>query len=434
MTIESEQNPTPKPAPPLHWPSVAQFVLSLLAALVAWGLAAMLGLTGIMQMNAAPEMAAFAETQMLFASGSLLVGAILLASAGLALLRILGRPVQVPVPFSRLGLTWARYLPPVLTPLVIGAGYLVVTYMRDWAWLLLPPIHILAVGLPVLWLVTIAVKNLPMGSSQRVSGLLGSGLTLGPAFSLVLEMAVLVLLVIGAGIIVAGQENIARELITIGSRLETARTERDMLTFRYAQKKEVAVIFTALAYIAGLVPLIEELVKPVGVWLLAGRRQTPAAGFTAGVLSGAAFALFENFALTQSIDEWPLITITRIGTAIVHITTTGMMGWALASAWQQRKYVRLSLVYLGAVLFHGLWNATAILDGVAPLFQDLHPDHWLAFLSPWLPYILGAYTLLAFTTLIMMRNKLAAPGQPSETPEETLAVEPAEAIKTLSPE
>ena len=68
------------------------------------------------------------------------------------------------------------------------------------------------------------------------------------------------------------------------------------------------VIFLGFATISVLVPIIEETFKPLGVWFLAGQKITPAQGFGFGVLSGAAFGLFENLGNTSSGGtDWALL-------------------------------------------------------------------------------------------------------------------------------
>jgi len=43
------------------------------------------------------------------------------------------------------------------------------------------------------------------------------------------------------------------------------------------------------------------------------------------------------------------------------------VGWGIASAWTQRRVLRLFFAYLGAVLMHAVWNSFALLMGFSPL-------------------------------------------------------------------
>jgi RsiW-degrading membrane proteinase PrsW (M82 family) len=99
------------------------------------------------------------------------------------------------------------------------------------------------------------------------------------------------------------------------------------------------------------------------VWALARSKITPAQGFSAGLISGAAFALVESlgYLATPSGSGWLGVVVGRTGTGLLHVTTTGLIGWALASAWEEKHYRRLVLAYLGAVGLHSFWNIFGLL-------------------------------------------------------------------------
>jgi RsiW-degrading membrane proteinase PrsW (M82 family) len=128
----------------------------------------------------------------------------------------------------------------------------------------------------------------------------------------------------------------------------------------------------ALIYIAVLVPAIEEIFKPIGVWLFAGKLE-PAQGLTLGALSGAGYALIETIGVTSQTSEWASLLFSRIGTGLLHITTSALMGGAIVLAWRERRYLRLLGSYFLAVLLHGLWNSLAIIftfSTLAELFEQ----------------------------------------------------------------
>jgi len=150
-------------------------------------------------------------------------------------------------------------------------------------------------------------------------------------------------------------------------------------------------IFGVFAFVAGLVPLIEEIFKPVGVWLLVGFDLSPAEGFTAGLISGTGYALFENFLVSGVGGDWAVTMSIRVGTSLLHVTTAGLMGWALAVAWRKKRYWILVLGYLLAVLLHAAWNTVAMLTAVPslPLLTG-YPETVLR------PVGVVAYVLLGF--------------------------------------
>jgi len=47
---------------------------------------------------------------------------------------------------------------------------------------------------------------------------------------------------------------------------------------------------------------------------------------------------------------------------------SGLTGWGLAKLWRDGKWGFMGLTTLGAFLLHGLWNALALISGVAPLY------------------------------------------------------------------
>jgi hypothetical protein len=170
------------------------------------------------------------------------------------------------------------------------------------------------------------------------------------------------------------------------------------------------VIMAVLAFGAVVVPLIEEAIKPIGVWLLAGRNLRPAEGFAAGVLSGAGFAFFESISITIGAEDWVTLVVVRIGTAFIHILTTGLTGWALALAWQGKGYLRLAFTYIGVVLIHGAWNALSLLTTFTVMSQELDISVnilTLPALPAVAPVILSVMAALAFGLILLINRRLA---------------------------
>ncbi len=130
------------------------------------------------------------------------------------------------------------------------------------------------------------------------------------------------------------------------------------------------VIFILLATMSAIVPLIEELLKPLAIWSLAGKNLTDREGFVAGLLCGAGFALMENllyFTGVSFAQDWIFMVIARAGTGVLHMLGSGLIGLGLARAWRRGKWAFMALMVVCAVGFHGVWNALAIGAGLAPL-------------------------------------------------------------------
>lgn len=363
--------PLETPAPPAgdrrtDWLSVAQFALSALAVLFLWGSAATLSALAVSDRLGMVSSLSGSMPATLLAAVSLVIGCLLLPSVYYAFRRIIGRPS------FQIGGPWLRWLRPTiwifLLPVVLGLGYWV-SAIPSLGWFLLPPLHVLAIGLPVYWLVYLAVRHLPLGHPQRLWGVLGSGLLMGPAFILVLEIGALMLYGLVAVVALMSQPQAIDQLNALMQHLQATPQAAPNLLMDFFQPyiTRPGVIFGAFSFAAVIVPLIEELFKPIGVWLLAGRGLTPAAGFAAGAISGAGYALFESLSLTADGASWVFVVVARFGTDIIHVLTAGLTGWALVLAWREKRYLRLAVTYLCAVAIHGLWNGLTVFSTLAGL-------------------------------------------------------------------
>jgi hypothetical protein len=285
---------------------------------------------------------------------------LLLPSAWYAMLRLIGRPVEEPGRLERLARSLTR---PVLLVLVI---ILVVLLGISF------PGREVGMGpcsrrctcwrsdcRSCCWLTWVG-EDLPTGSLQRSWGVFASGLVLGPLLTLAAELIAILGLVSGDHYLsmrpdllqeIDGPGRTAREFPRCAGAGPSADQTVPLPAGRY---------LPGFSFTAGIVPLIEELFKPVGVWLLAGRRLSPAEGFASGVISGAGFALFENLAFTSTGGEWTASVVLRMGTGLLHILTAGLTGWALALAWSHRRYLRLLVIFFCAVLLHAIWNGLAL--------------------------------------------------------------------------
>ena len=364
---------------------------------------------------------------LMIAVGLAACAVLLIPSAYYALLRVSGRPASQ---FPKL----PRFLRPTILiwalPLVLLLGYWIAGN-PSLSWLFLPILQILAIGLPALWLTYLAMRGLPLGSPQRLSGVFGSGLTLGPLLILGLETIALVAFGVIGFLYIANQPEMVEQFNRLAQLFQQgAGTEEELLRAILPWLVKPSIIFTLLVFAAVIVPLIEEAFKPIGVWLLAGFKLSPAAGFAAGALSGAGFAFFESLALTATGADWAASSVARIGTSVIHITNTGLMGWALALAWRERRYFNLALTYLTVVLVHGVWNGLAIVNLVDQVLVSegmtgAFPG-WSG-LASWLgssaPYILFGASLVMFTILLWMNARLRRSLPPVEMPAQPVTFE-----------
>jgi hypothetical protein len=336
-----------------------------------FSLAALLAALGFIQIFSQRQ--PWEELTMIFLlSGSMgFCGILLLPSVVYAGYGMVGKAINIP---SYLGRMWHPLLLIFFFPLVVFLGDQI-SRQAEVAWLALPPLHALAIGLPVLFLVYLGIRGLNGSSTQQKWGILGAGLILGPGIILVLELIALGGVALIGGVYLTTQPGLLEEITQVIERLQqfTGPPEDAIqLLAPYLLRPEV--VFTLFAFIAGVVPVIEEAIKPIGVWLFAGKILTPTQGFVGGVISGAGFAIYENLTLSMVVGDWAAAVSLRAGTGLLHIMTTGLVGWALALAWRERKYLRLAMAYLVAVVIHGLWNALAILSASGVLDAFVTPD------------------------------------------------------------
>jgi hypothetical protein len=395
------------PAAPskLHWPSVWQLILSLFGILALWGisLAILLAVFG----SALSGDLVSATALILNAAGTAFAGLLLIPSALYALLHLLDKPAPFQFRLSRPN--WVILaLPPILL-----LGYLAAK-LPVTSLLFLPVLHVLAAAISVGWLLALGLKGISVGSPQRAWGIFGMGLVAAPFLSLVAELAAL----FSFGVLYLA---INPELLDIFLGLSQSmplQSPEALLEQLEPYLMQPSTLYIVLAFGALVVPLLEELFKPVGVWLLVGRNPTAAQGFAAGLLSGAGYALFENFSLGASAGEdWAMVLSARIGTSLIHILTTGLVGWALSLAWTEKRYLRLVFSYLVAVAIHAIWNATVIISAATELFGTAVslPD-LLYTLSAGAPVIFSVLILGCFMLLfgfnLALRRAIIPPAQP----------------------
>lgn len=414
----------------IHIPSLLQGMLSGLALLLLWSGALITLSVGMMSAvlqdpTMGDPLSMFLMSALLFGSGLLL-----LPSIYYGLFRAMGRSTVDTLP-------WLRRTHPSLWifafPILLAIGY--VAYQQPaLSWLVLPPLHLLAVGIPVGWMLFLAVRGLPLGSSQRMWGVFGSGLVLAPALITIFELLAAIAFMLLASFYIASQPDLLDKIMSLAATMQEAPPSPETLLEQFGPYLvRPGVLFGVLVFGAAIVPLIEELIKPIGVWLLAKRRLRPAAGFAAGALSGAGYALFESLALTSGGQEWPALMVARIGTAAVHILTTAITGWALVQAWTHRRYVLLGLSYLTSVAIHGFWNGLTIYSAFTALAEmqdlpiDLPATTNLAMVAPVGLLLIGMASLGA---LILINRRLSltlAPltalseiSSPDEAPQESV--------------
>ncbi len=306
----------------------------------------------------------------------------------------------------------------VVESLVLFLGNLV-SQNNQLAWVLLPPLNIIATGLPTLWLVYIGTRGLLPPHPRYKWGVFATGLVLGPFIILVLEIILLIVVGILAILWIMVNPSLATQLNSLVNNLQHASANPiAILPSLMPFILNPGIIILGFATVSLLIPIIEESLKPLGVWFISRMAITPAQGFAFGILSGAGFGLFENLGNTSNGGaDWALLAGSRISTLLLHSFTAGLVGWGLASAWHSRRYLHLGGCFLLAVLIHGLWNGLAILSAASslngitnvPLPSYLQP---LGTIATFGIFALGLIVLILFITINAVFRRQIAQSKP----------------------
>ena len=398
-----------------EWTALAQAVMSTVGAgLLAGGGLLMLTLAGVVALWRLSSQETF-----IFASlgwSGLLLGGLNIPSAVRSFRRLAGQPApdKPPARLQRLVLVLA-----VLWPLFLVAGQWA-SGMERSAWLLLPPLQLLVIGAPLFWLYRAGSFKLSGNPGSRQWGWVSFGLVITQPVTLLIEVALVLFGLIAGLTVFALQPGGLDQLERLSNRLTFAMGSPDAL-LRIVEGfiNHPLVLFAGVALTAVVIPLLEELLKPLGLWLLGGRCLTPAQGFQAGMLAGLIFALAESLGnLANPLgDQWSLVAAGRLGTGVLHITTSGLVGWGLASAWGERRLWRLSGAFLLAVLLHGGWNLFGVLLGLAELLDPaLAGNAVLLRLGSIAPFAMGVLMITMVFILLGANQRLRDQPPPVEQP------------------
>ena len=258
---------------------------------------------------------------------------------------------------------------------VIGG---LITISFSYGWLVAAPFFLVGILLPVAGLLWVIMGGLPTGSWRRLWSALGIGMTGSTVLAVVGEYLLLALGVAIVGIASIGHPEWLAALKQLQSQVKQAQDTQALATLLAPYLVNPFVLLAVLVFASGFVPLIEESVKPLAVWLLGKKLHSPAEGFALGALGGAGFALVEGF---MSASGNPTVlgvgVAARATSSLMHITASAVLGWGIASAFLEKRYGRLALAYLTSMTIHGLWNGAALLTVYGALrfsTQPLNPD------------------------------------------------------------
>ncbi len=393
------------------WMSILQLVFSLLVFLSFLGAAVLLAAAGN-ALSGAPELAGMNQ-------GSLIL--LVCAFAALALLNLpsvvssIGRLAgggQHSTSEKKAGvLSW---LPLALFGAVL-AGMAFLPQSMPRRELLEGVLAALGAVLPAIWLLRVGSGGLWGKHAKRDAGLLSFSIGFTTYFILVLELALILVLGAGLAFAAAASPSLLSNLGELWRLLQSSGADPEALR---ASLMEFARSPLVLALIFGMValalPALEEGFKTMGVWLLSDHKISPAEGYVAGLFSGAGFALVEALLNSAQLAggspaEWLTFLLGRFGGTLLHTFNGGLMGWALASSWQDKRRGRTPGVFLLVLLVHALWNGAAL----ANVFLSGQGESGLI---GYLPMILLSAVLLVCFLLFTRRVHRSGLGEPENGP------------------
>jgi hypothetical protein len=285
---------------------------------------------------------------------------LLVLTAGLGLVlawhtwsAIRGRPSAAFRP-SRIGLLVLGFL----LSLIFGQVVLARDLLPRFSF---PLLHVVATTLPALIILALVGRGLGAITSRRDIVLqLTSGAFLGAPLAFTLE-AVTILGLLGVTLIGLATRPRGQELLRFWSTYLQDPAHLQDLSLLEPLLSSPAIVAATMVFIAGIVPLIEEGVKTIGVGLTANRKPTLSQAFLWGLAGGAGFAIVEGLLnTTGGFTTWVPQVLVRIGATLLHCTTGALMGIAWHSILVRRRWAPAIGLYTACVAVHSLWNALSI--------------------------------------------------------------------------
>jgi hypothetical protein len=292
-----------------------------------------------------------------------------------------------------------------LAPLVLLTKLPIFTPTPAW---LMALSNVLFIAIPAWWIVELGSLNLPQISRQKTWGLLNFSAFITMPVIIVFEGLLLVIGATGLMVWLSKRQEYATLVDQLKNLMYVNLDSAKLLLDQYESLiREPVVIGLLVLVIALIVPLVEELLKPLAIWFFIKKQWSPHEGFIAGMVCGGAFAVVESLIALASADSgsWLVLVAARSGTALLHIVTAGLSGWALTSSWLDGKYLRVGVAYLVAVFLHGLWNFLAISAGISS-FAGGNSPHILDWLSPAAPAIMAGLAVVLIGLLISINASL----------------------------
>lgn len=291
--------------------------------------------------------------------------------------------------------TWALA---IVFATAVAAGQAILSFELLPLWLF-PPFHILAAALPPLIFLTLAGRGL--GVRWRALILqLANGAFLAPFGAIILEALSAFLLMFMALTVMALTPGGATWLQELLANLQNPAWIGDPDNL-YKLLLSPPILLTLVLLLVIIAPLVEELLKPLGVVIMSYRRPSKSQAFLWGLASGAGFALAEgllNGAI--ALEGWGVVVLMRIGGTAMHCLGGGLMGLGWHHLLTSHRPWRLLGAYAVSVGMHAIWNAASGGIVLASLAITSAPDEFSQALSGLGVLLLAS--LLVLQTVVMI--------------------------------
>lgn len=378
---------------PIHTLSVLQLVLGTLVFLTALLLAGLFLSTA----NAVDASARLPILSLAWLAG---LGALVsLPPLGLAARRLAGKPLPPPQQSSASPQTALRLM--LLWPMVMLAGYLAAATPAAEA--ALAALGLLGLALPLAAAYAWLLRGLRPDSAQRAWGAFSFGYGPGLIIILVLESIFVLIGLVGGAFMLSLSPQWMERLMEIASKAADPTTLDLPGLTRQAQEllANPALQAIGMFFVAFLMPLVEELFKPLAVWGVLKRGLSARSGFQLGMLSGAVFGFIESGVAISQFNTpigWTSGVVLRAATAILHLMLSALVGYGIGAAVERGSGRFFFKTLTASVGLHGLWNAAAIVVGFNELTGGGQPPVWVSAVC---------FLLMAGTWLYLLKSVLA---------------------------
>jgi hypothetical protein len=381
------------------WPSVLLLILSGFFSTTFIGIGLLMGIAGLLEIFSGN--AETAESSLTLSAGSVFLGLALIPSGYFSFMHILNKQAK-PLPLHRIP-TWS-----IVTVWIVSASLTALLDNVATIPLVSIPLNLVTLVLPIWILIRIALRGLDSGSPELRWGTFTVGMTVVPLLIGFAEVMVILAAGIAAIFWIAINPDLISAVESLSARLMYTNNPDAITRILAPYIFNPVVIGAGLIFFSVIIPIIEELLKPLGVWLSPNRLMTAKQGFAIGVLGGAAYALVESLGISPGIPEASnLLSIVRAGTDLVHVVTTGLMGWALVSAWREKKYIQLGITYLLVIVIHGIWNTLALSSAAQIAIDYLpNPSIWVQNLPLVSAIGLGVLSIINLSILLVINKRL----------------------------